>query len=340
MDSWFSWMLGTVVVLWLTRWFLRQIGIGFSGLRTAPEDPKSPPPLGIKQLSDAVYLLHEPEGTPEIDIVFIHGLQLSEYKDAYWKTWTVPVDGTGEEICWPQTWLSEEFPNARISSVSYDSSALRTESRGRGDVYVVGESLVAEMVEFGQIGQQRPVLFVCHSLGGLVIKEVVIQAYRQHHDEEKYKNFLNNIRGFFFYATPHAGSKLADLAIALPLPSEKGPMLKHLEALGDTNSRLDSEFKTITDLPEFPNKWKFSVVAEKNATKMGNFSALVVSEASATYGGRRPYFANLDHFQVCKPTSKKASVFQKLTNFIVEDIMMSEKITTGAQVRENAKLLM
>ncbi|KAG0592294.1 hypothetical protein KC19_1G240000 [Ceratodon purpureus] len=268
MDSWFSWMLGTVVVLWLTRWFLRQIGIGFSGLRTAPEDPKSPPPLGIKQLSDAVYLLHEPEGTPEIDIVFIHGLQLSEYKDAYWKTWTVPVDGTGEEICWPQTWLSEEFPNARISSVSYDSSALRTESRGRGDVYVVGESLVAEMVEFGQIGQQRPVLFVCHSLGGLVIKEVVIQAYRQHHDEEKYKNFLNNIRGFFFYATPHAGSKLADLAIALPLPSEKGPMLKHLEALGDTNSRLDSEFKTITDLPEFPNKWKFSVVAEKNATKV------------------------------------------------------------------------
>ncbi|KAG0631201.1 hypothetical protein M758_1G234900 [Ceratodon purpureus] len=353
MESWFSWMPWAAVVLWLTWWCLEKMGVDFSpweivydivwllvswipGLKTAPEDP----PSGIEKLSDAVYLLYEPKGTPEIDIVFIHGLQLSQYKDAYWKTWsTVPKDETGKEICWPQTWLSEEFPNARILSVSYDSSAVRTESTGREDVYAVGESLVQEMVDFGKIGQHCPVLFVCHSLGGLVVKQVVLQAYNQHGSEEKYKNFLENIRGFHFYATPHDGSKLADLANALPIPFfKKGPMVNHLKVLNDTNGRLKSNFERITN-QVFQNKWKFTVVAEQNATKMGTFYAQVVSKTSATYGHHPCLSVGRDHFQVCKPTSKTDSGFKALTKFIVEDVM-TERITTGAQAREIARLTM
>ena len=49
----------------------------------------------LLQLCDGVYSLHEPEGQPEVEVVFIHGLQSGDSKDAYenayWTTWLVRV---------------------------------------------------------------------------------------------------------------------------------------------------------------------------------------------------------------------------------------------------------
>jgi hypothetical protein len=209
--------------------------------------------LVLVQISDAVYLLREPsEGKPEIEIVFIHGLQLSAYNDAYWETWTT-VDEKGEKICWPMTWLAEEIPQARILALSYDSSALRTRTQGRTDSYLVGESLLAEMVDFGDIGQSGcPLLFVCHSLGGIVIKEIVKMAAFQRRDNEKIQKFLKSIIGFHFYAT------------YVPL-LKQGPFVKTLEVINDDLGRLNKDFKSIAK-KDFGDKWKYSVVAEKWAT--------------------------------------------------------------------------
>jgi len=40
------------------------------------------------QISSGVYKLGEPARVLEVEIVFIHGLQLFDYWDAYWQTWT------------------------------------------------------------------------------------------------------------------------------------------------------------------------------------------------------------------------------------------------------------
>ena len=212
-----------------------------------------------------MYLLHAPKGgKPEIEIVFIHGLQVSDFGNAYWETWTT-VDENGERHCWPMTWLVEEIPQARILSLSYDSSALRTRTQGRMDSYIVGESLLTEMVDFAAIGQSGcPLLFVCHSLGGIVIKEVVKMAAIQRRTDGKNQKFLNSIIGFHFYSTPHDGSRLADLASSIPF-LKRGPLVKILELVNDDLGRLNKEFKSIAK-SDFGDKWKYSVVAEKCAT--------------------------------------------------------------------------
>ena len=53
---------------------------------------------------------------------------------------------------------------------------------------------------------KRPVIFVGHSMGGLIAKQMMIQAQtEQDHD------FVNNTKGIMFFSTPHQGSNVAKL---------------------------------------------------------------------------------------------------------------------------------
>ena len=50
------------------------------------------------------FLILVPLDTLELEIVFIYGLQLSNYKEAYWKIWIAgKKDTNGIEVIWPIT---------------------------------------------------------------------------------------------------------------------------------------------------------------------------------------------------------------------------------------------
>ncbi len=56
---------------------------------------------------------------------------------------------------------------------------------------------------------RRPVVFVGHSMGGLVIKRMLTRA-RESEDEAE-RAVASNTRGVVFYSTPHLGSRVAKL---------------------------------------------------------------------------------------------------------------------------------
>ncbi|KAG0614052.1 hypothetical protein M758_6G147700 [Ceratodon purpureus] len=281
-------------------------------------------PKGIRKINDAVYLLSEPEGRkPDIEIVFIHGLQFIDHSDAFWKTWTAATkDQDGKEVCWPMAWLAEDFPGARMLSISYDSSAIETPETGRIDLFLAGESLVQSMVDLADVGQHGcPIVFVCHSLGGLVAKQIVLNAHRKFSKERKYVDFLNNIEGFHFYATTHSGSKLANLASCLPIWN-KGPMTEILKVINDDRGRLNEEFdRFVSDM--YPKEWKFAVVAETHKTRLYGFNAKLVEETSARYTYNKFISVQVDHFEVCKPESKVRSSYLYLRNFLVDIVQQN-----------------
>ncbi|KAG0604254.1 hypothetical protein M758_10G157100 [Ceratodon purpureus] len=252
-----------------------------------------------RKLCDGVYALHEPEGQPEVEVVFIHGLsirELGDSKDAYWTTWLAK---DGSDNCWPQTWLADEFPKARILSVSYDANlAVKSSTSGRMDLYPDGESLVQQMVfpEVG-IGQNGcPVVWVCHCLGGLVAKQIVVMGHDNFRRDKKIQKLLQSTKAFFFYATPHGGSEL----------------VKRSDELG----RLNSRFESIRE-SEFRSKWKIPVVAEAHATAHKWFgSSKIVEEDSARYMYGHVMHVPADHFDVCRPESVKSTSYLYLTNCI------------------------
>ena len=135
------------------------------------------------------------------NIIFIHGLGGDP-----WTTWH-SENKTGNKHFWP-FWLGETLEqneiNVNVWSFGYEVP----------DFHHVGETMsrfdqascLLEYLEVNNIGD-RSFIFVAHSLGGLIVKEVVRTAQ----NFPFYKNILEHIKGIIFLSTPHTGTQLTNL---------------------------------------------------------------------------------------------------------------------------------
>ncbi|CAM6104133.1 unnamed protein product [Calypogeia fissa] len=285
----------------------------------------------VTKLNDSLYTLYVPSkapGVPEVDIVFFHGMEKDHYEDAYWKTWC-----NEQGKLWPRTMLAEEFPLARILAVSYDSCLKQTATSGRGDLYTIGENYVGDIIDIrtDPVGLgKRPVILVGHGLGGIVIQQFLVMAFKAmkkmdaNSKSEKLKidkidNFLSNVAGIFYYGTPHHGTILGD-KLKGKLGGSPSPVLQYLKTLSGDRSRLNEDFR----------KWRrryktpaFSV-AETLPTDLSswgvNFNDVVVEEGSVRSDTDGFCEINKNHFDICKPTTKQDSSFVRLAQFVEESV--------------------
>jgi pimeloyl-ACP methyl ester carboxylesterase len=135
---------------------------------------------------------------PHLDVVFVHGL-----------------GGSGAET-WVNAehdfnWSSEMNSRPNLRAVSLDYFAPNRSAADGGAVQTSwqdsGLGLLSSLANRG-IGE-RPVVFVAHSLGGIVVK----QALRLAADSRN--PVFENTRGVIFLATPHAGATIATIATHL-----------------------------------------------------------------------------------------------------------------------------
>jgi hypothetical protein len=103
------------------------------------------------------------------------------------------------------------------------------------------------------VGQNCPVVLVGHSLGGLVLKKLAVEAQFEawlqgpgstgSQLQSCCKAFCNNLAGTFFFATPHGGAGLADLAKSITgFVWKQGPMLDYLTAFNRNAAELNRQF--------------------------------------------------------------------------------------------------
>ncbi|CAM6095773.1 unnamed protein product [Calypogeia fissa] len=288
--------------------------------KTSLAEPPSPQLVIPKftKLNDMVYLVHEPppEVKPELEVVFFHGLQLEHFTEPHVTTWVTRDNSQ----CWLQTWLVESFPKARIFTISYDSSATKTVESGRMDMYQTGENLlsdlIAEEVGIGQAG--CPIVLVGHCLGGLVLKELCLFAEmaclrKTGKPRAQCAHALfSNLKGMFFYGTPHTGSMLGDMF--QDCFDSVGALAEEIETLKTSSTRRNELFMEL----KFEKKWLTYGIGESRETFVqciGNYIH-VVSEVST-----RPYMDGYysgmgDHYEICKPTGERDSTFLRLCEFL------------------------
>lgn len=134
-----------------------------------------------------------------VDIVAIHGLN-----GHYLTTWTDEKSGVN--------WLADILPNvapaSRIMSFSYNS--VLQFSKSASDVFTFAHQLLEGILAERNTDEekQRPIVFICHSLGGLVFK----RAYLLADENPDYASLLKKMRGVMFFGTPHRGSSMASWA--------------------------------------------------------------------------------------------------------------------------------
>jgi hypothetical protein len=100
-----------------------------------------------------------------VDIVAIHGL------NGHWeKTWQTTTR-RGDQVVWLRDFLPQQIPHARIMSFGYDS--VLQFSKSVAHIGTFAEQLLEDLVSRRMgLAARRPIIFVCHSLGGIVVKKV------------------------------------------------------------------------------------------------------------------------------------------------------------------------
>ena len=108
---------------------------------------------------------------------------------------------------WLRDALPEYLPNARVMIYGYDSTLVGSHSfQSLGDI---GSTFRASLkVALGPVPRERPLIFLAHSLGGLVLKEAMVQMVSGNDADSR--NFKATF-GILFFGVPNQGMDISSL---------------------------------------------------------------------------------------------------------------------------------
>ncbi len=251
------------------------------------------------------------------DLLFIHGLGGDGLS-----TWRHDQDNSA---FWP-SWVGIKFPEIGVWSLDYAASPTKWNrflgwfSRSRHDK---GHSMALPdralqvldlMVQRG-FGQ-RAIVFVCHSLGGLLTKQILRTSADA--SEIRERAVFTHTRGLLFLATPHAGADLATIADAFRLIFRGTVSIQDLRAhnpylrqLYDWYRRhsFDAGIRTLT---------YYETLSIKGVT--------IVNPTSAHPGvGADPVGLDEDHISIAKPRADAHQICGALDQLIHDCVLTPQR---------------
>ncbi|KAF4339541.1 kinesin light chain [Fusarium beomiforme] len=254
---------------------------------------------------DGVEVLVNPPDA-HVDICFVHGLTGNRAS-----TWTA----RGQTAPWPKTLLPSELPKACILTYGYDAYVVSKSVASSNRLIDHATNLVTDLTNDRRRrnASSRPLIFVAHSLGGLVCKEAILLS--RNNPNRSRQDFFTNIKGVIFMGTPHKGSWMADWskipARALGLVKSTNKSL--LEVLQTNNQYLESiHVRFLSMMREQREAGRQLEVAcffeELPLPTIGS----VVSKESATFEGYDPVTIHANHRDMVKFGSTEENGYRRV----------------------------
>ncbi|KAK4445427.1 hypothetical protein QBC34DRAFT_384225 [Podospora aff. communis PSN243] len=157
------------------------------------------------QNEPGLYLVHpqdpERERACTCDIFIVHGL-----RGGATSSWQHPESGT----IWFQHLLPESIRNqtntdsARIWTFGYDAGV----AFQAATIYEQSVALLNRVKDVRKGFENRKIIWVCHSLGGIIVKHALVDAALN----ARYRAIYTGTGGIVFLSTPHQGSGFANFA--------------------------------------------------------------------------------------------------------------------------------
>ncbi|RXN24279.1 SERAC1 isoform X1 [Labeo rohita] len=283
-----------------------------------------------QKYQDGVYILHPQCRTNQpikADVLFVHGLLGAAFKTWRQKDLDVTdddkVEGVREDYteCWPKSWLAADCPNLRILSVEYDThlsdwKAKCPAENQRKSLAYRSQELLRKLKDAG-VGD-RPVVWVAHSMGGLLVKKMLLDASK----DPDLRPLIKNTKGILFYSVPHRGTFMAEYSVNvryLLFPSiEVKELCRDSPALRNLNENFVNFAKE--------QEYKVLSFAESLPTSIGPMlKILVVPAQSADLGIGDLIQVNVDHLNICKPEKKDTFLYKRTLQFI-QDALGGQRI--------------
>ena len=257
---------------------------------------------------------------PALDVLFVHGLTGDPIET--WSvgenrkqrlgllSWLLPSRSEGADETkefWPK-WLCAEFPQIAVYALGYPASVYAKWAAREMDLHARANNMLERLAAKG-IGE-RPIAFVTHSLGGLLVKEM-LRAAKESLDPG-WRRIADNTRLVVFLATPHTGSSIASV-LSFAVPHIKSNFVDLLSNQDGYLTSLNQSYRNLANGAGITTIAYFENFRTKNA-------ALVVSRESADpgVGETPPVGIDADHISICKPAGREDLVFELIARHLRE----------------------
>lgn len=279
-------------------------------------------PYGIKVWHDC------PDA--KVDVCFIHGLAGDREK-----TWTAE----GQSQPWPQTLLPSLLGGARILTYGYDAYVIRGSSAAKNSLSNHALNLLKDLADDRASCEapSRPVIFVAHSLGGLVCKGALMLSCSS--CDAHLQSIFKATRGIAFMGTPHKGSWVANWAMVPILALGfigKSVNKSLLNTLQEDNVPLEDDRKRFAIMlrESGSNGQNIGIACFCEELPLSNLGGIIVSQDSATLEGYRPFTIHADHRGMVRFQSAEDTGFKRLLEELHQWIPQENSRTEPGKNRE------
>ncbi|KAL8837687.1 MAG: hypothetical protein Q9170_002419 [Blastenia crenularia] len=274
-----------------------------------------------------------------VDICFVHGLGGGNVS-----TWKL------DKVYWPLELLTKDIPKARILSFGYDSDVIKPGSKvSQNGLKLHAANLMAALVGGRDKLNERPLIFIVHSLGGLALLDAHKGA------EEPNKAVEESARRICFLATPFRGSdKVPLLEVASKLAglfcSTNPAILSGLKQHGYQLEEIAQDFPEWLRKREAKPNTKVEIVCYMEEIVTGNFGKAsyetcyqhdaangpkIVTDDSARIDGYPLRSLHANHTDICKFSGKEDDKYKTVLGVLrqwVDDLKESSKVKNPEEV--------
>ena len=263
--------------------------------------------------------------SPLGDVVFVHGIGGNGID-----TWTSAASvGKGEAeqefVSYFPAVIATDFPELNFWTLDYAAKISEWQEKDiKFNELPRHCTQILEYLSSSGIGT-RPTIFVCHSLGGIVTKEVLKQSCRSRF--KRLKRVWQTTSAVSFIATPHKGANAANIIESinsvLPFVRPTG----RLSELAHDNVYLE-ELSAWYREHAMPEDIETQAFYEQKKTK----GLMVVPHYSANPDvvGCSPIGVNANHLEIVKPARKDDQVYRSLSGLIDFHLMDGKKSHVAA----------
>ncbi|KLU86522.1 hypothetical protein MAPG_05534 [Magnaporthiopsis poae ATCC 64411] len=214
-----------------------------------------------------------------------------------------------DKTFWPRDLLPHYLKDIRIRSFSYNTTLYGTTNDFK--LRENANDLVWQILEDredDEAAMLRPLVFVGHSLGGLLIKRAIKAAY----DNPKLRPIREATRGIMFFASPQYGMDsgtwpiFADRVLRCVAPRKSEGQVPSEDMLKDLEKNRSSMMKVAADFKPLQPRLRFATLLETD-TMDGHHTVLVSEAHGLIHDAQRERHSMLsgDHLELCKFTKEE-----------------------------------
>lgn len=228
---------------------------------------------------------------------------------------------------WPEDLLAKDFANTRIATYGYDSKVSNFFGGAADQTTIVGHgrSLLHATEALRRQTPERPIIFVVHSLGGLILKETLRRSWQAQPYEADLRITYDCTTAIVFMGTPHRGSQYApwgvlarNIAVALGFDASDR-ILRDLRVDSGILDLLVEDFSKMLKEDKF-NVYTF--MESKGLKGIRGLDGKVVEDVSSYLGDARERrdTINANHMEMCRFSGPRDNGYRKVRDAVAKCI--------------------